>query len=341
MANFDAAERAKAQLMLRNKFQSNELRFRSPEVFKLFLANTQFMTPDYLSAKTSVDRVLEMNYFLRTSRALGGAPSHNHTGTQGDSAVLTPTWNPYSDNFVSTLKEANNKIWTVEELIMSKIENVVANFAEGHETTSSDYLFANRSGVNVATADGTFDATDDVFQIAEALESDAMNITKVVMDANKYQETEYDIVCDAVAWRKFLTQAAQGAQNATNTAFQFNNVNFILDPKLTAKFAGLVGAYSKGAWIVVPKGSIGALPWIPVQNRQGHDSTVGNYGTLMNPVDGLDYALHSYETRADGTSLGGQLQDETTETELFIYIALAISPLSEAGETPVQAFVIV
>jgi hypothetical protein len=339
MANFSTADWAKAQLKLTDKFQSNELRFRSPEVYKLYLKNTSFMFPNYMSVKTDPGRTIEMNYFTRTSRALGGAPSHNHTGAQGDSAVLTPTWTAYSDKFVSTLKEANNSIYSLEELHASKLENVIANFAEGMETVASDYTFANRSGVNAATANGTFNATDDVFHItASSNEDQAIQITKVAMDANKYQGTPYDIVCDSVSWTLFLKQAAQGAQNATNLSFQFGGVNFILDPKMDANAAGLTTPISKGFWICVPQGSVGSLSWIPVQNRQGLDTKEQTYSNIINPITGEQHGIHSYAERVDGTSLGGQIQDEKVETEIFIYQALEHTPLSAAGETPLLAF---
>lgn len=342
MANFDLAKQAKAQLKLVNKFQSNELRFRSPEVYKLYLRNTEFMTPDYRLVKTSTDRVIDLNYFTRTSRALGSAYSHNHTGAQGDSGVLTPTWTSHTDKFASTLKEANNKIYTWDELHASKLENVIANFAEGLETVAHDHLFANRSGVNLATANGTFDATDDVFKITESTHVDqAIQITKVAMDANKYQGVRFDIVCDSVSFMLFEKQAAQGISNATNLSFQYNNVTFILDPKMDADAAGLVGAYTKGFWIAVPEGSIGSLPWIPIQNREGYEGPDNVYGNIVNPIDGTMYATHTYEERANGTSLGGQRQDVKMETEIFIEQALVVAPLSTANETPLQAFALV
>jgi len=339
MANFTTADWAKAQLKLDGSFQGNELRFRSPEVYKLYLKNTDFMFPNYQMVKTDPARVIEMNYAIRTDRALGNAISHNHIGAQGDSAVLVPTWAAHTDKFVSTVKEANNSIYTLEEMHQTKMLNSIANFAEGMETVASAYTFANRSGVNVATANGTFDATDDVFHISKAANGEqAISITKVAMDANKYQGTPYDVVCDSVSWTLFLFQAAQGAANSTNTSFQFGGVNFILDPKLDAAAAGLATPITLGFWIVVPQGSVGALPWIPVQNRTGLDTKESTYSNMINPIDGTTLALHSYETRVDGTALGGQLQDVKIETELFLYQALAHTPLSVATETPLLAF---
>jgi len=342
MANFATAALVKAQAKLQAAFQSNELRFRDPAVHKLFLQNSSIMFPDYNELKTRDDRTVETNYATRTARSLGSARSHNHTGAQGDSAVMTPSWTTYSDDFVSTIKEADNKIYSYEEMHMSKMQNVIANFAEGLDSAASTYLFSNRTGVNGATVEGTFDATDDTFEITESTNGNrAIQITKMVMDINKYQGVRFSIVCDSIAYNKFMFNAAQGVSNATNYSFQFQGIDFIHDPALTAAAAGLASAYSKGYWIAVPEGSIGALPWIPKQNKQGLELKEASYGSILNPIDGIQYAVHTYEERADGTSLGGYTQDVKIETEISVDIAYVHAPLSAAGATPMFAFALV
>lgn len=342
MANFATAALVKAQAKLTGMFQSGELRFRDPAVHKLFVRNTEIMMPGYTDLRTREDRVVETNYGIRQSRALGSARSHNATGAQGDSAILTPSWSTYTDEIVATIKEADNKVYSLDEMSMIKMENVIANFAEGLDTAASTYAFSNRSGVNVANAEGTFDATDDVFQITESTNGDrAIQITRMVMDINKYQGITYDVICDSIAYNKFMFQAAQGVSNATNTSFQFQGVEFVHNPALTNQAAGLVGAYSKGAWIVVPRGMVAGLDWIPVQNRLGREMKEASYGNILNPVDGLQYASFSYEERVDGTSLGGYTQDVKVETQFSIDIAYQHAPLSTANETPLQMFVLV
>lgn len=343
MANFSTAALVDAQTKLDKAFQANELRYRYPAVHALFLKNTQVMMPDYLEARTREDRTVIANYFTRTSRALGSARSHNHTGAQGDSATLTPSWTIYTDGFVSYLKEADNKIYSFEELHMSKMNNAIANFMVGLESAASDALFAARTGVWTNTSEGTFDATDDVFKITDSTNGDrAIQISKINMDINGYQGMNFDIVCDSIAFAKFQYQAAQGISNSTNTSFQFQGITFVHDPDLTADAAGLVGAYAKGFWMVVPEGSIAALPWIPKQNRVGVDfGNIATYGQIMNPIDGLPYAVHTYEVGADGSSAGGQTQDVKIETQISIDMTYIDAPLSTATESSVFAFVLI
>lgn len=342
MANFATAALVKAQAKLTGMFQSGELRFRDPAVHKLFKRNTDIMMPEYTLLRTREDRVVETNYAIRQTRALGSARSHNPTGTQGDSAILTPSWSTYTDGIVATIKEADNKVYSFDEMSMIKMQNVIANFAEGLDAAASAYAFANRSGVNTALVEGTFNATDDVFQIAESTNgSRATQITRMVMDINKWQGVTYDIICDSVAYNKFMFQAAQGVSNATNTSFQFQGVEFIHDPALSAAAAGLAGAYVKGAWIAIPRGTIAALDWIPVQNRTGRVTSEATYGNILNPVDSSQYATFSYEERVDGTSLGGYTQDVKIETQFSIDVAYQHAPLSIAGASPLQMFVLV
>ena len=136
-------------------------------------------------------------------------------------------------------------------------------------------------------------------------------------------------------------QAAQGAQNATNYSFQFAGVTFIHDPSLTAKAAAIDATYVKGFWLAVPANTIGALTWIPKQNRQGVKTTVNLYGTISNPYDGQVYAIHSYEQRADGSTSNGYTQDVTTEFEISLDVALESAPLSTSTASTIFAFAMV
>lgn len=343
MANFATAAYVKAQLKLNEAFNKMELRYRVPEIHNLFLQSTNTLIPEAEAARLREDRpATEFSYITRTARSLGSARAHNHTGAQGDSGVLTPTWASYTDKFVSSLKEADGKVYSWEELHMSKMQNAVINFAEGLESTAATYLFANRSGVNTATTEGTFDATDDTFEITDSTNGTrAIQITKMVMEINKYQGYNYSVVCDAIAFNKFQYLASQGISNSTNTSFQFGGVRFLLDPSLTTAAAGLVSAYAKGYWIVVPDGSIACPSWIPIQNRMGKVTTVASYGSLINPIDSLQYALHTYETSADGSSIGGYLQDVKIETEISVDLAYTHAPLSTASASPLMAFALV
>ena len=340
MANRTTANLVKAQAKLIGAFQTAELRFRFPATYLALRAMAPIMFPNYDVLRTREDRAVETNFATRSSRALGSARTHNHTGVKGDTSTLTPTWASYTDKFNMSLKQADNSLYNADEQMFQELSNTISNFMEGYETAATAYLFNNRSGVNTATAEGAFDATDDVFEIVEAKESRAIQITKIAMDANKYSGG-MTVFCDSISYAKFEYQAAQGISNATNLSFQFGGVTFIHSVELGALGAGLVSAYAKGFWIVVPNGMVATLPWIPKQNREGVITKENEYSNILNPIDGENYALHSYETRADDSANNGYTQDVVTQYEISQDLAFTKAPLTTASATPILAYAIV
>jgi hypothetical protein len=344
MANYTLANLVKAQIKLQGEFASNDQRYRIPEVFRLFLNGAEQFFPNYKQLKTSDTRVVETNYFKRTAQTLiTTGRAHNHTGSGGDSGTLTLTWQTYSTTFSMTLKQADTSIYSWQEEFTNEIRNKVIDFANGLDAVAGAYLFSNRSGASSGTVTGkvTYDATDDVYVIAGGFKDEVATLIKLVADINKYQGQQIDVVCDSILYSNILKLANQGAGNATNTSFQFAGTRFIHDPLMGARFSALDVTYVEGCAIAVPMGHIACADWIPVQNRNGVETTVNMYGSLLNPVDGLQYAVHSYEDRADGTSVNGQKQDVLTETEVSIDLSFNHAPSSVANETPLMAFAIV
>lgn len=343
MANYTLANLVKAQIKIQGEFANNDTRYRTPAIFLLYLASVNNFFPRAEELRTSEKRSVEANYFKRTAAALStSGRSHAHTGTHGDSGTITLSWTTYSATFSTTLKQADSSLFNFQEQFNNEIRQKLIDFADGLDTVAMDHLFNNRSGVNSAAVKGTFNTTDDVYRITQSsYGTEAMTITKVVMDINKYQDRRLAIVCDSIAYTTFLQQAAQGASNATNTSFQFMNTYFVHAPALTAKAATLNAIYSKGFWLAVPEDYIGCINWIPKQNRMTHEDTEGTYGNFRNPIDGLLYATHSYRLRLDGTSVNGEKQDVAEEMELSIDLSFNVAPDSTTDQTPVQAFAFV
>ena len=340
MANYVPSDLVKAQGILLERFQSAELRYREPVTFMEFVRQSQIMLPDSRILRTREDRAVSAYFKNRTSRALGSARVHNSSGTKGDSTELSLSWTTYSDKFANSLKQADNNVFSLPEMLANEFQNVIANFAEGLETAAVNYAFSNRTGVNNGTSQGTFDATDDVFDIATADIEQAVQITKANMRENKYYGA-YTIFCDTISYNLFEKQANQGTGNSTNLSFQYNGVKFINSIELGALAAALTVPRTAGFWVAIPDGMIASLNWIPKQNREGIDTKEGVYSSMMNPVDGLDYSMFSYEQRADESASGGYTQDILTEVEVSIDIALEHAPLTTANETPLLAYALV
>jgi len=342
MPNRTKANLVKAQAKLLAQFQSSELRYRFPATYLAIKVISMVMFPNYEDLRTREDRTIETNFAVRTKRALGNARTHNHTGTKGDTETLTPTWSTYLDKFKMSLKQADNSLYDAQAQMNQELENIIANFMEGYETAATNYLFANRTHVNIATANGTFNNTDYVFEIAEAKGDRAVQISKMVVNANKYPAGA-TFFCDDISYANFEFIAAQGASNQTNLSFQFGNVTFVNSVELGDLAGALVSAYSKGFWIVVPTGTVATLPWIPKQNRVGNSefAPLSVYTNIVNPVDSENYAMHYYSVAADDSADNGYTQDVVTQYEVSQDLAFMKAPLTEAGETTFLAFGIV
>jgi hypothetical protein len=340
MANYTLANLVKAQIRVAGEFAANDTRFRTPAVFMYILGSSTRFFPRIGELRTSEKRQTEGNYFKRTAQSLTTTGrSHNHTGGAGDSGIMTLSWTTYSTTFSTSLKQADSSTFSFQEEFNNEIRQKIIDFADGFDGVSSSFLFNNRSGVNTAAVKGTFNALDDVYRINKAdFENDSIMITKVVMDVNKYQKMPMAIICDSYSYTTFLRQAAQGATNATNQSFQFNGVYFIHDASLGAKAVALNALYVNGFWMAIPEDHVAVVDWIPKQNRSPLETSVNMYSNLRNPVDGLLYAAHSYETRADGTAVNGEKQDVVTQMELSIDLSFSVAPSSVADETPIMAF---
>lgn len=341
MANRLSANLVKAQAKLIAQFQASELRFRFPATYLAIRAMSPIMLPDYQTLRKREDRTIETNFATRAKRSLGtGGRTHNFTGSKSDTDTLTPTWNTFDDKFNMSLKQADNSLYNETEQFNQEIMNAVANFMEGYETESTEYIFNNRSGVNIATAEGTFNSTQDVFEISDAVSQRGIQITKIAMDANKYVGG-LTLFCDSISYALFEFQAAQGASNQTNLSFQFGGVTFVHSVELGVMAAALAEPYTSGFWLAVPTGTVACLPWIPKQNRLGVSTNVLEYGNILNPVDSETYAITSREVAADDSANNGQTQDVVTQYQVSQDLAFMKAPLSTASETTIQAFAIV
>lgn len=340
MANKTIANKSTAQAVMLGAFQAKELRYRNPVTYLAMQLSSAIMFQNYPALRLREDRAIDVNFKLRSARALGVAGRiHNHTGVKGDTSKLTPSWTTHDDVFNISVTQANNSMYSLQEQLNDEFQQVASNFAEGCETLAVAHVFASRSGVNVSTAEGTYDAVDDVFEITDATNGDrAMQIAKTNMHINKYSQSNLVAFCDTVSYNKFLFNAAQGASNSTNLSFQFQGVTYIHSVELGALGAGLVSAYSKGFWIMAEMGTFGVLPWIRKENREGKMTKVNEWSSFYSPITEDVIALHSFETLADDSANNGSTQDVVTQYQASIDLAFVNAPLATANEEVFQAF---
>jgi len=346
MANYATANLIKAQAKILAQFNQGELRVRTPEVFNSLRKNTELMIPSHNEIKNAAKRTTsEINYFARSARALGtGGEVYNHTGVGGDSNIIIPSWSVLDDKFSYDIKQANGSVFALDEMIMNEMINLNNNFSEGLEAAAANFLFSNRSGVNISTSEGTFNGTNDAFEITEGFANlldngyRAAQIIKSNMKINKWSGM-LTVYADTIGYNKMQALASNGAGNSINTSFQFGGINWIHSVELDAKAATLL--YTKGFFIAEPDMTTSVLDWMPIQNRQGFTGPDNKYGSIVHPVTGLPLALHEYSARQDGTGVNSENQSVGTQVQAFAYLSFNTAPLTVANETPLQAFALV
>ena len=338
MANLTPTNLKVAQAKLTGKFASNEMRLISANTYKKIIEITGVMLPDYKALRLREDRVIEASLLTRSKRAVTAARTSDHTGARGDSSTITPTWSTSADKFSMSLKQYDNNTYSMQEGLNNLFENAYLNVIEALEDDAQDFIYGERTGVNVSTGGGgTFDATDDVYNFSAVNIDTVIQKTKTVMEENGYKGM-IQIFADSIAYDLFEFQAFQGSGNNTNLSFQKDGIEFVRSIGLGAKFAPLAGVYTKGVWIAVENGSIGALPWIPKQNVEGKETRLQTYSSGVSPYDGVPYAVHFYETKGDYTGQNGMTQDEATEFELSLDMSFVASSITVVDETALFAF---
>lgn len=339
MADYAASVMARAQVMLNDQFQSAELREKPSPTLMALLEQRNFLIPDLKALRTREDRPTSTYLKNRTTRTLTNARTHNHTGNVGDSTQVDITYTTYTDRFSTSLKRGDNNIFSDAEILANEMRNSLINLHEGIETALVTYLDTNKTQVSAppsaALKRATFNATNDVYEIAAGNSDEYWHIIASVFRQEKYNQSMFKVISDSLLTSRGEFQANQGTGNSTNLGFQFGPVDVNESIELTdANYAGGISL----AW---PMGLVGILDWIPIQNRQGKgnfDSVLGGFSTMTDPLTGLEFAVHAYTERATTAATNGNAQDEVTQWEMSIDLSPQHAPLTTANASPIFAF---
>lgn len=324
MANFDVSNLLTAQTMANKKYEKAELRMKPAPAFGLLTANSDFLVVEAQTLRTREDRAIEAHLLTRTKRNSGSTRVYNHTGTIDDSQKVTLTWTTKSDKTSISLKLLDKSLFDFNTVLANKLEQCCMNILEDKETEAIAYMRAQRATQQPTLKGATFSAAND------AVEIDSADIEKKrffarlrsVMRQN-YFSGGLDLIVDPNLAVEAEFLAAQGSSTATNWGYQFNNLSIAESVELSDD------NYAAGLAMCFPTQSVGALNWIPKQNRNGwgdYNTSVGGYGTFT--FMGYTFALHGYAGRADTSAANGDTQDVLMEFELSLDSSYNKSPLS-------------
>lgn len=332
MPNYAASVLAEAQLILADRFAAPEKRLKSPGVFGAFRKNTQIAIPNVGDLRTKEERPENAYFFNRSKRSSIVGRTHDHTGTVGDSTQVGLSWTTYGDVAQTSLKRSDNNVFADAQILANELENMFKNIYESMDGAALAYLATNKSTVNAATKNGVFDATNDVFEIATS------NIARFIQHGKSMLRQNYhtgmaDAILDPVLFLEAEHYLNQGSGNSVNTAYQAS-----LGADIWEAISLNDANYPQGAGYMIPEGTISVVDWIPSQNRQGlgnFDSVLGGYGSIVDPISGMTFAVHSYTQRADTSASGGDAQDNVQEWEISVDLSFNKAPLSAAGESTI------
>lgn len=335
MPNFLDSVLSKAQSKLNARYAQPEMRDKMDGALAVFQRDTDFTIPNANALRLREDRAVETAFLTRVRRnAAGFNRTHNHTGTVNDSAKVDITWSTFGDLQVTSLKRSDGNIFNQAEVLANAVDNALKNIRESVSAAGLAYLDTNKTQVNAATQLGNFNAPNNVFEIAAGNADLFFDYGSEMMMQNYYNGS-YNVLANSTLAAKARFLGNQGSGNQTNSGYQLNN--------LTVNTAiGLTDAnYANGISYFIAPGSIGMLDWIPVQNRQGegdYSTFVGGFGTIVDPLTGLNIAIHGYSQRADNSASNSVAQDVNTEWEFSVDVGFVKAPINEnANESTIFA----
>lgn len=338
MANYADAVLVNAQMMLNERFTKAEMRYKPSPVFMALLRGSNILMGDYKTLKTADNRAIKGYLKNRASRSLGSARTSSRTGAVADATEVDFTWTTYQDKFATSMKRADDKVFSDAEIMAHEIENSFINMYLGIESALVTWLDTNKNQVSSPASgtllNATFNATNDVYEVAGADANEFWHLISSIYRQESYNESQFEIIADSLKARQAAYIAQQGAGNSTNLGWQFSGLN--VQESVEVYDAN----YVSGLTYAFPVGMAGILDWIPRQNREGKgdfDSYNGGYGTIVDPMTGLQFALHGYTERADTSGSSGQTQDLVTQWEMSIDLSPNKAPQTTANASPIFA----
>lgn len=333
MAYWTTSALLASQQRIMGRYTEAELRMKATPSLTVMLQNGVQLMPAIEAVKTSDSRTNSTYILDKSSHTIGNARAHAHTGSKGSSTKVDLSWTTYAGDFNISLKNADNNVFNWNEMFDNEIRSTMIDIHEDIEADNMTWLNTYKSQVIVPTTSGvlTWDSTNYIGGVASADVDYFVQIAKAFMWENKHKGS-FDMFVEPGLYVKLERALNQGGGNSTNLGFQFDNVNIY---PTTGAVATAVSGYS-GLAFIAPTGMIGAAAWIPQLNRNGKETKNYTYDSMTDIFGtGMPIAVHVYETGADNSSKGGELQDVDQEWELSVDICKFYAPTSTSNEYPI------
>lgn len=351
MANFVASQLVAAQTKFIKQFQDPELRRKQNPALALALKNLSATIPGHQELRTREDRSVNAYLFQTRQPGAGTARAARPTGSKGNSIQVGLTWQSVVETFTISMKQGDANVFSYQEMLANELMQAALNIHSRLGTIFLNYMYAHRNQLLLTSPQGaTADTVNFDYSIAGADNLYFFQKLRAIMDQHYYRG-QLDVIADSLSFMQAQKLRAQGAQNATNLTFQFDNMDIYNTTENIDTTSTL------GTALAMPAGTFAALPWIPKQNRTGYgdfESYNGGYGTMADPLGmtlkeldaqgvavdvPLNYAVYAYTQASDDQANNGYFQDQVTTFEISLDVAPTLAPLSGSNESVVNEFV--
>jgi hypothetical protein len=302
-----------------DKFEGRLSKYGAWEAFK---ADTNsplsVVSADVIAlAKQSMGNTLSVPVIDSGDVTIGNVRTCTIADTENTSNLVQVTFVPYVFGFKMYPAQYKNNDIKYQEDYNKKMQRYLKKFAGLLDSAAVAKLEADKSPVwdSAFVASGKYPLLADAAQVSQAQVGLIYNDMTSMMAEDDY-DGAYNVIGSSTHRAVVGQYANQGANNATNTMFQFGEYNFgAYSNRVT------VGALNESTAFVVPEGSLATF------NRNDPDSIAGSridennyWGTVQMPVVDLEMGFKYSRACADGSAINAGTSHLTaTMEETFIF----------------------
>jgi len=340
-AGYTTSLLANAQAILAKRFEKPEFRTERYNLIRGMLQGGQnmFLQTTIDQLMTSDSRTVDTFVLSKRSVSAGSARAHNHTlAAFGDSQKVTLSFSIVSGTYGISLKMGGRNIYERSELLAGDLLSASIAINNTIEAAIATYLSTYKTQHNSAASSytrfGEWDSSNYCWIVPQDKEDYFFQYISSIMAINDY-DVPLTVVADPSAAALAGKLEKQGAGNATNLGWQFENQQIIYSRRV-------VDSSYDATCYVFPTGGVGMVNRIPKENREGVDTRLYTFSNMNDPLGTpLSMAVHEYESGASTYSTGGETQDVTTQLENSTDYALVKAPISDGSTyTPIFKFVL-
>lgn len=326
MANYSNSTLVDAIGILSDRYQRHEFRKEKFGGHELYLSGVDYTIPELSDIRKSTNRTTTAKYLKKSSPSIANTRSCDPSGTVGDSGTVDLSWTTYATTITVSEKRHGNNYFSKVQALSRELESAFMALHEDIEDDLVAHLEANKTdSMTAASFLGSFDSSNDIFEVTNANKDRYFNYLSTVMKENKYYGP-YMAVQNMAAGAIMAEQTAQGPGNDENLQYQYGDLTSMMSHSVTLSSDYMILSY------VAEPDSVAVLDWIEPLNRQGAVAGEREW-TTMGDLFGYPWTWQVLykKTCADTSNSGGAVQDLTEVWEISIDLATAKAPLS-SGE---------